>query len=72
MMAFFIGRPSVGGGNECNGDVQADVARELCVRAGLRRNYIGASGQKKDIIESESLRNGKMNHKFLGIPQLCG
>ena len=59
-------------GGADDGNVQADVARELRLRAGLRRNNVGASGQQKNVIESKSLRNGKMNHKFLGNPQRCG
>ena len=35
----------------------------VCV-TGLRRHNFGASGQQKDVVESKSLRNGKMNHKL--------
>ena len=61
-----LGHRVHGGADDRN--VQADVARELRLGAGLRRNYVGARGQQKDVIESKSLGNGKMNHKFLGNP----
>ena len=51
-------------GGAYDGDVQTDVARELRLRDGLRGHNFGASGQQKDVIESKSLRNGKMNHKL--------
>src|ERR1035437_1671510 len=59
-----LGHGVHGGAHDRN--VQADVAGELRLGAGLRWNYVGASGQQKDVIESKSLRNGKMNHRFLG------
>ena len=43
----------------------------VCVLA-LRGNHVRARGQQQNIVESKSLRNGKMNHKCLGIPQRCG
>ena len=51
-------------GGAHDGDVQTDIARELRLRDGLRGHNFGASGQQKDVIESKSLRNGKMNHKL--------
>ncbi|SPF31568.1 hypothetical protein SBA1_100024 [Candidatus Sulfotelmatobacter kueseliae] len=45
-------------------DVQADGARELRLRAGARRDHVRASGQQKDVIESKSFGNGKVNHSF--------
>ena len=62
---------SVHGGAH-DGNVQADLARKLRLRAGRRRNDVGAGGQEKDVVKSESLRNGKMNHKFLGNPRERG
>ena len=41
------------------------ILRVSCVCVtGLRGNNVGASGQQKDVVESKSLRNGKMNHKL--------
>ena len=51
-------------GGADDGNVQADIARELRLRVGLRGNNVGARGQQQHVIESKSLRNGKMNHKL--------
>ena len=59
-----------GGAHDRN--IQADVARELGLRVGLRGNNVGTRGQQQDIVKSKSLRNRKMNHKCLGIPRRSG
>jgi hypothetical protein len=59
-------------GGADDGNVEADVARELRLGAGLRRDYVGARGEKKDVIESKSFGNGKMNHKLFGYSRVRG
>jgi hypothetical protein len=59
-----------GSANDRN--VQADLARKLRLRAGSRWHDVGARRQQKDVVKSESLRNGKMNHKFLENPRERG
>jgi hypothetical protein len=49
-------------GSADDGNVQADIARELRLRIGQRGNNIGARGQQQHVIEGEGLRNRKMNH----------
>ena len=59
-------------GGADDGNIQADVARELRLRVGIRRNHIGTRRQQKNVVKSKSFRNGKMNHRFFGIPRHCG
>jgi hypothetical protein len=59
-------------GGADDGNVEADVASELRLRAGLRGNYIGARRQQKNVIESKSFGNGEMNHKFFGTLPVAG
>jgi len=59
-----------GGADDRN--IDADFSGKLSLGTGTRRNYIGARRQQQDVVESKGLRNGKMNHKCLGIPQRCG
>ena len=61
------GHVRFGDGVHCrayDGDVQSDVPRELRLCAGLRRDNVRAGGQQKNVIESEGLGNGEMNHRF--------
>ena len=59
-------------GGAHDGNVQTNLARKLRLRAGSRRDNVRAGGQEKDVVKSESLRNGKMNHKCLGNPRERG
>ena len=59
-------------GGADDGNIQADVAGELRLRVGLAGNDIGTGGQQQNVVKSEGFRDGKMNHKCLGIPQRCG
>ena len=56
-------RDRVHGGAD-DGNIQADVARELCLCVGLRRNNVGTRRQQQHVVEGESFRNRKMNHKL--------
>src|SRR6266849_3212721 len=56
-------RDRVHGGAD-DGDIQADVACELRLRSGQRRNHVGVGGQQQHVIERQCLRDGEMNHKF--------
>ena len=44
--------------------IQTNVARELSLSIGRRRNHVGAGRQQQHVVESKRLRNGEMNHKF--------
>src|SRR5579864_2602222 len=57
-------------GGAYDGNVQADLARQLRLGTDVGWNYIGTSRQQKNVIESKSLRDGKMNHKFSGSPSV--
>ena len=50
-------------GGADDGDVESDIAREVSLRAGLRGNYVGARGEKKNIVKSKSFGNRKMDHR---------
>ena len=54
---------SVHGGAD-DGNIQADIARELRLGAGQRRHNIGTGRQQQHVVEGESLRNRKVNHNF--------
>ena len=60
-------RDRVHGGAD-DGNIQADIARELGLGVGQRRNNVGAGGQQQHVIESKRLRDRKMNHNvFLDV-----
>ena len=56
-------RDRVHGGAD-DGNVEADIARELGLGVGQRGNDVGTSGQQQHVIEGECFRDRKMNHKF--------
>ena len=49
-------------GGADDGNIQADVAGELRLRVGVSRHNVGAGRQQQNVIKSEGLGNGKMNH----------
>ena len=53
----------VHGGTD-DGNIQADIARELRLSARKGGHNIGAGRQQQHVIEGESLRNWKVNHNF--------
>ena len=46
------------------GMFRLNIARQLRLRAGLRGNTSERAGSSKHVVESQSFRNGKMNHKL--------
>ena len=55
-------------GGADDGNIQPDIARELGLRVGQRRNDVGAGGQQQHVIESKRLRDRKMDHSvFLDV-----
>src|SRR3989442_34099 len=52
-------------GGADDGNVEADVARELALSIGLRRHHVGVSGQQQHVVEGKGFGDGKMNHSFL-------
>ena len=46
-------------------DIQPDVACKLGLRAGVRRNHIGARRQQQHVVEGKGFGDRKVNHKKL-------
>jgi hypothetical protein len=52
-------------------DVQAYVAGDLSLRAGIGRNDFRTRGDEENVIKSKRFRNRKMDHKIAEINLYC-